>query len=111
MITNYFTGETIKIEASVFDSSDDPIDLQGSIAKFAMKRIYPRGLTDDEVIVKDVVIGGASNNVLSITLDSSETLIAGRYKYEFRILLNAEEKSVDQGTIVLEESIIKGLNA
>lgn len=96
-----FTGETIKLETSVMNTDGTAANLTGVVAKFAYR------LKEDRTpIIKECVV---TSNKLSITLLPSETLVAGEYEYEFRIKLNGEEDSIDQGTITLTESLIKGL--
>lgn len=102
MIVKAYAGETVTLQKSL------PSDITGGVAKFAWKRITTDDEVEAETVVKDATI---ATNVVSITLNSSETLTEGRYEYEFRTLLDGKEDRVDGGIIVLQKALIKGLTA
>ena len=89
-----YTGETINIKL-VVENLDTLVD---AIAKFAV-----RG-RDGEMISKDCTIDG---NALLVTLEPSETMIAGSYTYEFRIKIGTEVDSLIIDKLIINESVIK----
>lgn len=94
-------GETIKLTTTVLDSSGDDADLSSAIVKFAIKN-----KSSNTTIIKTPTVSG---NVISLTLYSEDTRQIGNYVYEFRIKLNGEEDSIDDGTIRIEEALVYGL--
>ena len=94
-------GETVKLETSVLDVTGQAADLSGAIVKFAIKK-----KDVDTVVIKDPTV---LLNVISLTLDSTDTSEVGEYFYEFRIKLNGEEDSVDFGKIQITRALVYGL--
>ena len=89
-----YTGETINIKLVV----ENLETLDDAIAKFAV-----RG-RDGEMVNKDCTI---DDNALLVTLEPSETMIAGRYTYEFRIKIGTEVDSLIIDKLIINESVIK----
>lgn len=91
-------GETVKIERTVLNSLGENAVLTGATAKFAMHSRF-----GNVEINKTCTIVGS---VISVTLTPSDTAIAGTYDYEFKVKLNGEYDSVEQGELVLTKTLI-----
>ncbi len=89
-----YTGETINIKLVI----ENLEVLDGVVAKFAVKG------RDGTLISKDCRI---EDNALLVTLDPGETMMAGSYRYEFRIRVGNEVDSLIVDSLVINESVIK----
>lgn len=94
MVIQAYTGETINIKLTVSNLES----LEGAIAKFALKG------RNGEMVNKDCTI---EDNALLVTLEPSETMIAGSYTYEFRIKIGTEVDSLIIDKLIINESVIK----
>lgn len=95
MTHRFKTGESIGIGHRV----GNVVDLSGATVTFGFIN-----LDTEEVIVKTPTING---NILEVTLDSLDTMIAGAYKYEFWVIIDQMADCVQDGYIVLNESKMK----
>ena len=95
MTYRFKTGESIRIGHMV----SNVVDLNDATVTFGFIN-----LDTGEVIVKTPTING---NILDVTLDSSDTMIAGAYKYEFWVIIDQMADCVQEGYIVLNESKMK----
>ena len=95
---NAYTGETIKIEAVVYDGGS-PDDLSGATAKIAIRKVG----SSVNTVEKSCIIDGS---VIYAELSPTDTASAGSYKYEIRIKQNDEPDSFGLGDLIITQALI-----
>jgi len=92
------TGETIPLNCIVSNVADLST---AQAVKFGMKNQH--GI---QVLEKTPVV---NLNVLSVVLESSETLVPGTYTFEFRIKIDDYVESVACDTLILDRCVLGGM--
>jgi hypothetical protein len=93
MITAY-TGETINIKLTITDVSN----LDDAMCKFAVAN------NKGEIVLEQTPI--IEGNTLTAKLQSTDTLIPGNYRCEFRIRIAEEVVSVFYDRILLTKAVL-----
>ena len=92
MIIEAYTGETVIIELAVTNA----LNLTGAICRFSLKG------KGTELLKTPTIVG----NVLSVRLESNETLVAGKYRYEFRVKIGNDVDSLMFDQLLLKDANI-----